>query len=172
MRQKWFRHPSSSESRWPLVAGRRSFALSLLLAATVSLAADIRISDLRDVDFGSVSPTAGRLVNTVNFCVAMDQNGGYGVVARGTGPADAFTLSNGLQELPYTLRYSDNPGRPGAVMSPGIPQMGFNAKKRKKKGGDCNKPSASIELAIEAANLQSAGAGRYSGTLLLTVTPE
>jgi hypothetical protein len=94
------------------------------------------------------------------------------VVARGTGPADAFSLSNGLQELPYSLRYSDNPGRPGALLRPGIPQMGFNAKKRKKNGGDCNKPSASIELAIESANLQRASSGQYSGTLILTVTPE
>ncbi|MGB5738651.1 MAG: hypothetical protein WBM54_04840 [Woeseia sp.] len=146
--------------------------LGALLAATVSLAADIRISDLRDVNFGSVPPTAGRLVSTMDFCVGLDKNGGYQVIARGTGPADAFTLSNGVHNIPYSLRYSDNPGRPGTLMRPGIPETGLNAKKRKKNGGDCNKPSASIEFAIESADLQAAGAGQYSGTLMLTVTPE
>lgn len=152
--------------------GRRPLLFSALLAATASLAADISITDLRDVNFGAVPPTAGRLVSTMEFCVALDKTGGYGVVARGTGPGDAFTLSNGLQYIPYTLRFSDTPGRPGALLTPGIPEMGLRAKKRKKKGVECNKPSASIEFAIESADLQRAASGQYSGTLILTVTPE
>lgn len=150
----------------------RSLLPAALFVATVGLAADISITDLRDVNFGSVPPTAGRLVSTMDFCVALDKTGGYGVVALGTGPAGAFTLSNGSRDIPYTLRFSDRPGRPGAVLTPGIPEMGLRAKKRKNKGDFCNKPSASIELAIESADLQQASSGQYSGTLLLTVTPE
>ena len=172
MHRKAFRHTSKSKSLRALIARWRSLVLGALLAATASLAADISITDLRDVNFGSVPPTAGRLVSTMDFCVALDKTGTYGVIARGTGPADAFTLSNGLQDIPYTLRYSDNPGRPGALLQPGIPEMNLKAKMRKKKGEYCNKPSASIELAIAAADLQRASSGQYSGTLILTVTPE
>ncbi|MGB5353642.1 MAG: hypothetical protein WBN32_08540 [Woeseia sp.] len=101
----------------------------------------------------------------------MDKTGQYSVIARGTGVAEAFTLNNGAWELPYTLRYSDTPGASGTLLTPGFPEAGFRAKKRK-KNVDCNKPSASIEVTIESADLQAAGPGQYRGQLTLTVTPE
>lgn len=163
--------PSNSPSRPARSARRHRLALLALLATTAGYAADIRISDLTDIDFGIVPPTAGQLVSTMDFCVSLDMNGQYGVVARGTGVARAFTLNNGVSNLPYALRYSDNPGQPGTLMTPGFPEWGFRAKKRK-KNEDCNKPSASIEVTIEAADLQAASAGQYFGQLVLTVTPE
>lgn len=166
-----FRHNASSKSRLALPVVTRALVFAAILATTASLAADIRISDLRDIDFGAVRPTAGRLVNTMDFCVSMSENGRYGIVARGTGKADAFTLSSGSWDLPYTLHYTDKPGRRGALLKPGVPVTGFKAKKRK-KNVDCNRPSASIEVTINSADLRAAGAGQYKGVLILTVTPE
>lgn len=165
------RQAPNPESPGAVSAGRRFLLVGALLAATTSLA-DISVTDLRDIDFGAVPPTAGRLVTRMDFCVSMDRRGNYGVIALGTGPAGAFTLSNGVQDIPFTLRFSDRPGRPGAMLTPGIPEMGLRAPRRRNRGGYCNRPSASIELAIAAAALQGASSGQYSGTLVLTVTPE
>ena len=132
---------------------------------------DIRISDLSDIDFGSVPPTAGQLVTRMDFCVSMSENGRYNVIARGSGTGDAFAMHNGAWELPYTLRYTDKPGRRGRELTPGLPLGGLRAKKRP-PGQDCRRPSASIGITLSAASLEAAGSGQYRGVLTLTVSPE
>ncbi len=148
---------------WPLA--------TMALVAASAAAVDIRISDLSDIDFGSVPPTAGPLINRMDFCVSMSENGRYNVIARGSGTADAFAIRNGFQELPLTVRYTDKPGRPGAQLTPGMPLGGLRAKKRR-PGQDCRRPSASIEVELSAASLEAAGPGQYDGVLTLTVSPE
>lgn len=147
------------------------WATLTLLAAASAVAVDIRISDLSDLDFGSIPPTAGPLTNTMDFCVSLSENGRYNVVARGSGPGDAFVLRNGFWDLPYTLRYSDKPGRRGEELTPGLPLGGLKAKRRQ-PGQDCRRPAATIEVTISSASLESARSGRYNGVLRLTVSPE
>lgn len=155
--------------------------LVLLIAAWLALlavpppasaqATDIIITDLQDIDFGAVSPTAGALITQIDFCVGLDRPGRYEVVARGSGDADQFVLSNGFHDLRYQVRFSDRPHRPGIELTPGVAQMNLRGKKRKPRQ-NCNRPTASVQITIDAMQLQAAGAGNYQGTLVLTVTPQ
>jgi len=111
------------------------------------------------------------LVNRMDFCVSMSEHGRYNVVARGSGSGDAFAMKNGFWEMPYTLNYSDKPGRPGEELTPGLPLGGQKAKKRR-PGQDCRRPSASIEVVLSRASMEAAGSGTYHGVLTLTVSPE
>ena len=151
--------------------GKLPLTAAASLAALSAAALDIRISDLSDIDFAAVPPTAGQLINRMDFCVSMSENGRYNVVARGSGAGGAFALRNGFSELPFLLRYTDKPGRRGKVLAPGLPLVDQKAKKRR-PGRDCRRPSAGIEVEFSAATLEAARAGSYYGVLTLTVSPE
>ncbi len=155
------------------VGGRllKTLTAGLLVAVPGAVAMDIRISDLSDIDFGAVPPTAGQLVRRMDFCVSLSEPGRYSVTALGTGRGYAFELSNGHSPLPVEVRYSDRPGRRGVSLVPGVPETGLKGRKRKRRS-DCNRPTASIEVVVEAADLIAAPAGRYGGVLTLTVSPE
>ncbi len=132
---------------------------------------DIRVSDLSDIEFGAVPPTAGRLVRRMDFCVSLSEPGRYSVTALGSGAGYAFELSDGLSPLPLEVLYSDRPGRRGVSLVPGVAETGLRGRKRKRRS-DCRRPTASIEVAVRAADLAAASAGRYRGVLTLTVAPE
>ncbi|MBT8143711.1 MAG: hypothetical protein KJO55_03360 [Gammaproteobacteria bacterium] len=151
----------------------RTIAALLLLSAFCSnlQAEQIIITDLSDFEFGAVAPSAGMLVLKKDICVALDSPARYSVLARGTGPADQFTLSNGFNQLSYTVYFSDRPNQAGAQLSAGIPQPNLRGKKWK-RGQVCRRATASIEVRVAASELAAAGAGQYSGLLILTVTAD
>ncbi len=66
-----------------------------LLSMVNAMAAEISITELGDLNFGQVPPTAGRLVATTTFCVGLDERSRYQVVANGTSNGGRFTLQAG-----------------------------------------------------------------------------
>jgi hypothetical protein len=70
------------------------------------------------------------------------------------------------------VQWSDLPGQTGGTMlQPGVTASGFG---NAANGFDCsaNPETASLTVSLRAADLASASAGNYSGTLQITITPE
>ena len=77
-------------------------------------AAQMRISNLEDVDFGQVTGAANRIQQHLRICVSSSPAGPYQLVATGEGGGGAFTLSNGgAGVLEYAVSASAR-GRGGA----------------------------------------------------------
>jgi hypothetical protein len=149
-------------------------ALSLALAAP-SRAQTAQISGLQDVNFGTI-PTMAQQSNSQNVVVCSYRNRphvmNYSVIASGSGSGGAFQLSWGGVSLPYDVQWADSPGQTGgAMLQAGVPSSGFG---NAANGFDCSQQpnTASLTVTIRAADLASAQAGSYSGSLQLTIVPE
>lgn len=157
----------------PTVSSRLLSGLALVAMCFPATAATLVVAALSDVDFDDVTPTAGALRRAVPLCVAMDAPGGYRVRAQGTGEAGAFELTGGVRPVPFSVRFSDRrSGRdPGRWLDAGRDVGGFQSKQRLGQQG-CRRLNARLSVRFDAAVLEAAAGGRYSGTVLLTVSPE
>jgi spore coat protein U-like protein len=139
--------------------------LVAIMAAGPAQAQRARIGGLVDVNFGTISATTTQSMRQ-NVAVCSYQGNphrlNYSVTATGSGPGSAFTISTGAANLPYDVQWSDLPGQTGGTMlQPGVTASGFG-----------NPETASLTVSLRAADLASASAGNYSGTLQITITPE
>lgn len=151
-----------------------SAALWLALAEPVR-AQNARIGGLTDVNFGTI-PALADYSNSQNVVVCSYRNRPqrlpYSVIASGTGSGGAFSLSAGAGTLPYDVQWADSPGQTGGTMlQSGVPASGFDGAAN---GFDCpaQPDTASLIVTIRAADLASAQAGNYSGSLQITIVPE
>ena len=152
------------------------FGLMLLLAtaflcpAPVS-AQQILINELRDINFGRAVPSGGTLRADLQFCVVLDQNATYQVLAYGEEVGGDFTLNSGPFRLPYVARFTDRRRARGfRRLFPGQPLTGLRV--RGNNNGVCNRPNAGVRIVLRSSDLQQASAGSYRGTLSLMVSPE
>ena len=144
----------------------------LLVGLSVVAQANIRISGLQEIKFGIWTIGSGTLQSSNDICVAVDHPGPYQITAMGTGSANNFQLTSGIDAINYMVFFNDTSGLSGRQqLTPGVPLTGLKGRKRKKKS-DCNKPTANLSLEIPEVNLAAAPAGHYSGTLILVVSPE
>ena len=158
---------------------RTSFVTALvwggLSFATQAHASSAQISDLADVDFGTIISSVDQ-TNSQNVSICSFQNKphatAYSVTAVGSGPGGAFELSNGAASLPYDVQWSDSTSQTGGTMlQAAVAAAGFG---NGADGFQCSAQpdTASLTVTVRAASLTSAMAGSYSGTLQITIVPQ
>ena len=146
-----------------------------MFAAAPAQGQRARIGGLADVHFGTISAAAEQ-TNRQNVVVCSYQGQphslNYSVTASGSGSGGAFELSTGAASLPYDVQWADLPGQTGGTMLlAGVAAPGFG---NAANGFDCSgqPETASLTVTLRAADLASAQAGSYSGTLQITIAPE
>lgn len=166
------------ERRGGPVPPRIFMALALLcagLAASPAAAQNAklgRISYLADMPFGQLTNFSLDTVRAQNVC-AFSGSGRYGILARGSGPGGAFSLTNGVTQLPYQVQWAPLPGRTsGTPMTSGVRLGGLTTPSIHPTCNIGIDRTASLILIIRAAALQNAARGNYSGTLTLILSPE
>ncbi|MEM6638799.1 MAG: hypothetical protein AAF610_02765 [Pseudomonadota bacterium] len=145
--------------------------LSASLMAVSVRAQTIQVAALSDIDFGQTTPTIGTLRRRLGLCVAMETPGAYRVSARGTGPGGEFALKGGVAPLPFGVRFSDRRNGRGRVLPAMVELAGFQSRLPLRRSG-CRRLNALLTISLPGAALAAAAAGRYSGSLLVTVSPE
>ena len=142
----------------------------LLLTLTINIDPLIQINNLGNIVFPPYSGT-GDLQQTMNFCVYRNSPGTYQATLNGSGSADAFTLSNGVDELPYSVTYNDGTG--SFNVTSGTPlanlQNAFTDNPGCNMGATNN---ASIGILLTEADINSVSNDSYSGILTIMVAPE
>ena len=135
----------------------------------------VRISNLSDVTFANVDPTAVAS-NAQNVCVwSNTSTRGYTITATGSGAANAFTLASGaLPVAPYTVQWAQTSGQTSGTSL--TASSALTGQTSTAINSDCSAgppASASLIVSMSTAVLQSMTAGvTYNGTLTLVVAPE
>lgn len=156
---------------------RSTLVLGSILACAWSSAAGAaekaRITGLADVNFGQIAGTVDRAVGQSLCVYSTSPAGAYAVTATGNGSGGTFALSSGAAELPYDVLWADSPNQSsGTVLSSGTPRGGFTSSASQHFCNSGPSSTATLTIVIRSAELGSARAGSYSGTLQITITPE
>ena len=158
-----------------MASGRRLvpwLASSLVIAHATAGSAQVWISGLSDLNFGSWSGI-GDLEGEVEHCVLGPRGGRFAIETTGDGPSGAFVLDGGPASLPFQVDYDDGSG--WSQMDPGVPLTGQRGSANQNQFDRClsgSRPPERIRVRILAQDLAGAVAGSYGGTLTLLVTPE
>lgn len=159
-----------------LIFGLMVVASSMLFwCASISLAAEIELEALSDIDFGEVPPSIGDLMSQTSFCVALSERGNYQISAFTNAPGSRFVLLGADQVVAHGVAFevfvSESGGGRGAQLLPGVPITGLRSRERL-PNGDCRRPQPQITVTIRGGELSNARPGIYRGSLGLTVAPE
>lgn len=166
----------------PFFRLRRGTSISVLrgglLLFTLTIAtpvtAKVRISSLSDVNFGTISNLTIDAVQAQSICIYSNGlSNGYSIRADGSGAGGAFTLSNGVTTMAYTVRWHNQAGQSnGTILTTGA-LLGAQTTTAQNQLCSSGAPTtASLIVTLPATSLSSAGAGNYSGTLTLIVAEE
>jgi spore coat protein U-like protein len=166
----------------PFFRLRRGTSISVLrgglLLFTLTIAtpvtAKVRISSLSDVNFGTISNLTIDAVQAQSICIYSNGlSNGYSIRADGSGAGGAFTLSNGVTSMAYTVRWHNQAGQSnGTILTTGA-LLGAQTTTAQNQLCSSGAPTtASLIVTLPATSLSSAGAGNYSGTLTLIVAEE
>ena len=140
------------------------------LTIDLTILDEVRISGLSDIDLGSFA--GADLSGSSTACVFRSGTGNYEITAVGDGNGDSFELSDGSNDVVYTVTYDDGTGAVG--MTSGDVLAG-------RTGGDpasdtcqtfAQPNNGTIEVTVAAADMAALPAGDYTGVLTLTVAPE
>jgi hypothetical protein len=151
-------------------------AVSASLLATPARADRVRISDLSDVNFGTIDPSVDAHLSQ-DVCIFSDDfQHEYSVTAYGMGFGFGFIMVGrpGFVPLDYEVEWNDHPGRDnGTRLFPGNDARGFET-----NGGDQSCGGGVFENASLIIVLRSSALSRcvndavYSGVLVLTIAPD
>jgi hypothetical protein len=156
----------------------RAMLFMLCIAAgafpATAMAQKVRISDLSDVDFGSLTNLQADARRSQNICLYSQSSGNrYSITASGSGAGSSFTLSNGGFTLPYEVQWSDQSGQTsGTSLSPNVASTGRTSSATHQACNSGPASSASLIILLRASALSQARAGNYSGSLTLLVAAE
>jgi len=162
------------------------FASTGTVDVNVTSGDNLMIFGMQTVSFGTWNIGDGNLSNSQTVCVG--KTGffeDYAIQATGDGNSldpSAFTLSNGVDQINYTVHWTDDAGQ--TDMNPATTYfnqggsafsffrnwlfgglIGFNC------GGTGTIPNADLEIRIPDTELGAAAGGFYSGTLTLLIIP-
>ncbi len=159
----------------------RLLARLSLVAAFLALAAggarslaqgpqNIIVNQIDDVALGTWSGL-GNMSQIMNFCVG--RQGGahqFRLTAIGPGSGGAFTLTNGISQLPFSLEVKDNSG----VWYPLTANMAVSllTGTNHNRCINLNAEGTQLRVTLQQTNLAAASGGTYSGAVRLTVVPE
>lgn len=150
--------------------------LPLLLCAAGAQAQsrNVRITKLTDVPFGSIANLNIDAVQSQSLCVyANTATNGYTVTAVGSGSGGGFALGSGSQELGYEVQWADAPGQSsGTQLTPNTPLSGLTSTARQQTCNAGPPTTASLVIVLRSADLSTARAGTYSGSLTVIIGPE
>lgn len=133
----------------------------------------VQISKLTTVAFGTVDPTVAAS-QAQNVCVwSNTSTKGYRITATGNGAANAFTLSDGTNTLPYSVEWAGTSGQTsGTALTTGTQLSGLTSTATSPTCATGAATTASLIVKMTAANLSAAVANTYNGTLTLVVAPQ
>lgn len=129
---------------------------------------EVRISNLTDINLGVFAGVD--ISGSSAACVYRNGTGNYQLSASGSGAAGAFTLTDGVSTVPYSVAYDDGTGPLGA--SSGTAITG-------RTGGDPTSSTCAttgnngtVTVTVLATDAAGLSAATYAGILTLTVAPE
>lgn len=127
----------------------------------------VMITDVADLDLGTLSSTATDLVAFDDVCV-FNSTATYEIAVTST--SAAFELSDGLAgTIPYALTWADDSAVPSALTY-GTTSAGLIGDRTSTNcGGGTN---ATFTVSVLAADFNNAAPGTYTDTLTLTISPE
>jgi hypothetical protein len=151
-------------------------ALACLAAASAAEAASnkVRVTNLSDVAFGTVTNLGADALRSESLCLFADTaTNGYNVTATGSGRGGAFELSSGTGTLPFELSWNSAGGQSsGAPLIANVPLTGQVSSATQQTCTNGPATSASLVVILRSAALAGATAGTYTGTVTLVVGPE
>lgn len=131
----------------------------------------VRVSNLGDIALGNFNGGAGDLTGADSFCVYRNGAGNYNINMTGSGTANAFTLTDsGANTLPYSVDFVNGSATAMTTGASLTGQTGANTTSDTCGGGAND--NVSVNVTVANADLASAPAGTYSGTLTIVVAPE
>lgn len=144
---------------------------SVSISATIP--GRVQLSGLTDVSFGTVDPTVAA-AQAEDVCVWSNTSGkGYTVTATGSGAANAFTLSDGTNTVPYSVEWAASSGQSsGTALVSGTALGGLSSTATNPTCSAGPTATASLIVKMSSANLQAAVASSYLGILTLVVAPQ
>lgn len=133
-----------------------------------------QISGLVDVSFGTISSVATNRTVAQTVCVYNSLQG-YTIKATGSGSGGAFTLANGSSTVPpmaYTVQWAFTGQQTvGTQLTTGVGSRSPAGLNVLCSLSGLLSASASLIVTLPAADLGTARAGNYTGTLSLMVSP-
>ena len=144
------------------------------LGASPAPAQRVRITNLSDINFGTITNLQADSRRSQNVCLYSSSTAGrYSVLASGSGSGAGFALSNGPNALPYEVEWSDQSGQSsGANLSPNAALTGQSSTATHQFCNSGPQTSASLTVIFRAADLSQAREGNYNGALTLLVAAE
>lgn len=150
-------------------------------SSTISITKSVQaqISDISDMTLANWSVGDGAVVLTSNVCI-YSSTGSYRVTATGSGLGNLFTLSSGLNVLPYSVTW--NAAGAGALTNTGTAMLtnvqsttfsNASTASATCNGGGAANDTARVIVGVTSATMLAAASSAtpYTGTLTLLVTP-
>lgn len=140
------------------------------LTLNLTIPSLMQISGLNDIifpAFDGINP----LIASESFCIYRNGAGLYSVTAQGSGPALAFSLTDGISPLPYSLTWNDTGTTVAVTANTALANRAnaFTANTTCNGGANNN---ATVGLSISVANINAVPRATYVGTLTLIITPQ
>ena len=172
----WLAGTGSTRSAGSAIAGAVVCGAALLLAASAADAASnkVRLSNLTDINFGTIATLGSDAAQSESVCLFADTaTNRYNVTATGTGPGGAFQLTSGLSSMSYDVQWASSAGQTAGVqLGPNVPLTGQTSAAAQQTCNAGPAATASLIIVLRSAALSGATAGTYSGTLTLVVGVE
>ncbi len=147
--------------------GTAGFTSTGSVIISIDVNDEVQISNLTDINLGAFAGVD--LTGSSPACIY--RNGPattYQITGTGSGAANAFTLTDGTNTVPYTVNYTDDSVT--SAMTTGTALLGQD-------GADDDTGCANtgdngtIAVTVTAANAAALPASTYTGTLTLVVAP-
>jgi hypothetical protein len=138
------------------------------LDLTLIIPDTMRISQLNDIDLGMFS--GQNLTGQDSLCVFRASGLGYGVTVTGSGAGGSYTLTNGIDQLPFTVTWNDGSG--ATLVSPGV-LLGGRANSfsgnNNCSNGTSNNATIAVTVLASDVSMNVASSGSFSGVLTIFV---
>lgn len=148
--------------------GHTGAASTGILNVLVGIGDSVRISNLRDISgvYNGVDDIFGRSP----ACVYRNATGAYTIKGLGSGNNGQFVVSDGANEVSFSVTYDDGTGSRELV--PGNDLKGRTGADRFSTTCANTGNNGVVAVGISATDLARVPAGNYVGTLALIVAPE
>lgn len=146
---------------------------ALLVSQPASAKQDtVRLTGLSDVSLGSLGNGADAITAQSICAYSSTNTSGYNVTVLGSGAGNALEVNSTGRKLPLSVLWSDQPNQTtGTLLVAGSPSATYYSSATHQFCANGPPVSASFIVRIQNADIQSASAGAYSGTITLIVAP-
>ena len=128
---------------------------------------EVKISNLVDIFLPPFTGTD--VTGNSSACIYRNGGGAYQVTATGSGPANAFQLTDGTNSVTYSVAFDDGTG--SSSLTSGLALSRTNAEAVDDDCTTAGSDNATIDVTVAAANASVLPAATYIGTLTLLVAP-